>query len=238
MDQLTYAKLYATQKHGNQMYGVLHYTHHLADVESVLKKASPIPLKAFPSNCLLIDKQSKIISRYSEKEFSILEINDGNCLHSDDLFFIKALDHSQEYVKYIYQGDADLYYIRDRDENLSATDMFVAAWLHDVIEDTDTKYRDVEELFGHNVAQLVDAVTSVEGPNRKLRNAATYPKIRNAGIWAVRLKLADRIANVSNGGGSVKMYRDEYKDFRHALYTAGENEDLWFRLDNLINGCE
>jgi hypothetical protein len=236
MDQLTYAKLYATQKHGDQMYGVLHYTHHLADVERILSTHGAVPMKAFPSDWMLIDKQSKIISRYSEKEFSIIEIKNGDRFHSDDMFFIKVLDHSQECTKNIYQEDTDLYYIRDRDDNLSAMDMFVAAWLHDVIEDTDTKYRDVEELFGHNVAQLVDAVTSVEGPNRKLRNAATYPKIRNAGIWAVRLKLADRIANVSNGGGSVKMYKDEYKDFRHALYTAGENEDLWFTLDCLING--
>lgn len=224
MDQLTYAKLYATQKHGDQMYGVLHYTHHLADVERILSTHGAVPTKAFPSDWMLIDKQSKIISRYSEKEFSIIEIKNSDCFHSDDMFF------SQECT------NTDLYYIRDRDDNLSAMDMFVAAWLHDVIEDTDTKYRDVEELFGHNVAQLVDAVTSVEGPNRKLRNAATYQKIRNAGIWAVRLKLADRIANVSNGGGSVKMYKDEYKDFRHALYTAGENEDLWFTLDCLING--
>lgn len=115
--------------------------------------------------------------------------------------------------------------------------MHVAAWLHDIIEDTDVKYRDVEENFGEDVAALVQAVTSEDGPNRKIRNALTYPKIRAAGSDAIRLKLADRLANVTNGGGSTKMYAREYADFRHALFNAGDdaNSIIWLSLDYEID---
>jgi len=114
-------------------------------------------------------------------------------------------------------------------------ELLAAAWLHDVVEDTDQKLRDVEENFGEEVARLVGAVTSEPGESRKVRNALTYPKIRKAGPDAIRLKLADRIANVSAVGGSLKMYKNEYPDFRHALYVPNDgNEAMWRHLDIIM----
>lgn len=112
--------------------------------------------------------------------------------------------------------------------------MLSAAWLHDVVEDTSTKLKEVEEMFGADVARLVSAVTNEEGENRKIRAALTYPKIREAGPEAVRLKLADRIANAESGGNLVKMYKKEYVDFKRALFTSGQNEDMWKHLDTLM----
>jgi (p)ppGpp synthase/HD superfamily hydrolase len=113
-----------------------------------------------------------------------------------------------------------------------------AAWLHDVVEDfkyTQTKLKDVEEMFGDKVAALVSAVTNEEGANRKIRHALTYPKTRAGGVEAITLKLADRIANVEAGGNLVGMYKKEYDDFRRALYTPGENEDMWNHLNGLLS---
>lgn len=42
-----------------------------------------------------------------------------------------------------------------------------AALLHDVLEDTDTTYEEIEELFDKSIADLVDGVT-------KLRESAIY----------------------------------------------------------------
>lgn len=78
-------------------------------------------------------------------------------------------------------------------------DMLTAAWGHDMIEDCDVKIKDVAEMFGNRVAELISAVTNEKGDNRKIRAALTYPKIR-ATFGAVQLKLADRIANVEAGG--------------------------------------
>jgi (p)ppGpp synthase/HD superfamily hydrolase len=108
-----------------------------------------------------------------------------------------------------------------------------AAWLHDVVEDTNTKLKEIYEFFGDEVAELVGAVTNEPGPNRKIRSMLTYPKIR-AVKGATRLKLADRIANVEQGGKLVDMYRKEYEDFRRNLFVTGENEDMWKHLDGLM----
>lgn len=117
------------------------------------------------------------------------------------------------------------------------TELLIAAWLHDVVEDTDVKLRDVEENFGEEVARLVGAVTSEDGENRKIRNALTYPKIRETGPDAIRLKLADRIANVCSGGASKQMYVKEYDGFRHALRDPNDklNWKMWVRLDEEID---
>ncbi len=119
--------------------------------------------------------------------------------------------------------------------NVADENLLMASWLHDVVEDTETKLKEIEEMFGPEVARLVGAVTNEEGVNRKTRNALTYPKIRNNGEKAIRLKLADRIANVETGGNLVEMYRKEYEDFKRALYTPGQAEDMWGHLDHLLN---
>lgn len=112
-------------------------------------------------------------------------------------------------------------------------DLLTAAWLHDVCEDTETKLKEIVELFGEDVAELVDAVTKVKAENRKVSALLTYPKTRKV-IGGVTLKLADRIANVENGGKLVEMYRKEYEDFRRALYSPGKNEAMWAHLDLLL----
>ncbi len=125
-----------------------------------------------------------------------------------------------------------------RSYGVLSPDILVAAWLHDIVEDTDVKVRDIEENFGPEVAALVAAVTSEEGPNRKVRNALTYPKIRALGTDAVCLKLADRLANVKSGGGSNQMYKKEHAAFRHALYGEGDhmvNYRMWKELDDLMS---
>ena len=48
----------------------------------------------------------------------------------------------------------------------------IAAWLHDVVEDTPTLLEDVESAFGKSVAYLVDCLTDVSKPsdgNRAVR---------------------------------------------------------------------
>lgn len=112
-------------------------------------------------------------------------------------------------------------------------EMRAAAWLHDVVEDTETKIKDISELFGKEVANLVGAVTNEPGPNRKTRAALTYPKIRQSDK-AIALKLADRIANISQEGSLVEMYRKEYPEFRHGLFIPTKDQrilDMWKALD-------
>lgn len=102
--------------------------------------------------------------------------------------------------------------------------MVCAAWLHDSIEDTNTSYGDIEKRFGHDVAELVYAVTSELGRNRKERNAKTYPKLKG-NRDATILKLADRIANVEYGaanGGKNDMYAKEFPGFFAGVFDPAQ----------------
>ncbi|MCO4747344.1 MAG: HD domain-containing protein [Proteobacteria bacterium] len=118
-------------------------------------------------------------------------------------------------------------------------ELVCAAWLHDTVEDTPVRVEEVRELFGPEVAAIVDAVTTQPGPNRKARNALTYPRIV-ATPGAVTVKLADRIANVEAcwASQSYKLfrYRDEYPAFREAMRDDANLPRLvmWDHLDTLL----
>lgn len=114
--------------------------------------------------------------------------------------------------------------------------LLAAAWLHDTVEDTSTTIDDIRGEFGDDVADLVWRLTDEPGKNRKERHHLTHLKIRGR-PEAVRIKLADRIANVES---SIEqhthlrgMYREEHAAFRTDLYRENEWADMWAVLDRL-----
>lgn len=121
---------------------------------------------------------------------------------------------------------------------ITNTCVLAAAWLHDVVEDTVLTIETVKEEFGNDVANLVYAVTTEPGKNRKERNANTYPKI-NAQPEAIFIKLADRIANVEaslrDNKDKLKMYQQEFSTFKKALKQPGVADEMWIYLEELIN---
>jgi (p)ppGpp synthase/HD superfamily hydrolase len=116
--------------------------------------------------------------------------------------------------------------------------ILAAAWLHDVLEDTNTTKGDLAHHFPDEVICLVDALTDRPGANRRERNALTYPRIRKAGRDAVAIKLADRISNtivsLQDGTRFMKMYQSEYPRFRELLWVPGEHAAMW-RLLEVLN---
>ena len=112
-----------------------------------------------------------------------------------------------------------------------------AAWLHDAVEDTDVTIEEIRAEFGDDVADLVWRLTDEPGRNRRERHRKTHEKIRGSSD-AVRVKLADRIANVE---ASIEqksqlfgMYRHEHAHFQRDLYHEGEHEEMWQRLNQLL----
>ncbi|MDR1555041.1 MAG: RelA/SpoT family protein, partial [Campylobacteraceae bacterium] len=88
--------------------------------------------------------------------------------------------------------------------------MVVAALLHDVVEDTQTTVEEVEELFGNDVANIVEGLTKImeiredklapSHSNEKLMSSAmSFRKMLIASISDVRvlvIKLCDRLHNM------------------------------------------
>jgi (p)ppGpp synthase/HD superfamily hydrolase len=108
----------------------------------------------------------------------------------------------------------------------------IAAWLHDIIEDTGFTREEIEFHFGIEVSEIVWRVTDEEGANRTERHEKTYPKIRGS-VWSVFLKLQDRISNIEAGGKS-DMYLKEFPSFKAALYKAGEFDPIWEHLEIIL----
>lgn len=114
----------------------------------------------------------------------------------------------------------------------------VAAWLHDVLEDTDVTRDELESKFGSNVTELVWAVTGI-GSSRPERNEDMYGKVARYPS-AVVLKLADRIANVeaSRGTSFLSMYQAEHSNFHARLGGLLTGEEtvarMWSRLEDAI----
>ena len=95
----------------------------------------------------------------------------------------------------------------------------IAAWLHDVLEDTEAPPWDIEYAFSSYVLSLVEAVTG-RGANRRERVKNKLEKIA-AYAPAAPLALADRIVNVEKSKAHrldlFEMYRREQIAFEHAL---------------------
>ena len=119
--------------------------------------------------------------------------------------------------------------------------LLAAAWLHDTVEDTETTIDDIRREFGDDIADLVWRLTDEPGKNRKERHRLTHIKIRGR-PEAVRVKLADRIANVESALEErthlLGMYRAEHRAFRDHLWQEAEWTEMWAHLDRLLGSAQ
>jgi GTP pyrophosphokinase len=87
-------------------------------------------------------------------------------------------------------------------------DTVLAGVLHDTVEDTDATLEEIENLFGRDVAFLVDGVTKVSQARAGMRNLESYlPQTKDnlsklliavgQDVRVVIIKLADRLHNLS-----------------------------------------
>lgn len=88
--------------------------------------------------------------------------------------------------------------------------MAMAALLHDVVEDTETTIKEIESLFGHDVANLVEGLTKIDiirdaelipssSDEKLIVSALSFRKMLVASIHDVRVlvvKLCDRLHNM------------------------------------------
>ena len=128
----------------------------------------------------------------------------------------------------------------DLDGNLAVQ----CALLHDVIEDTDTTYKQVVSEFGKKVADGVFALTKDKGlPTKAERMQDSLDRIllQPKEVWMV--KLADRISNLQpppsgwySKENKIIQYREEAIEIHKALQSG--NAVLAERLQKKISAYE
>lgn len=85
-----------------------------------------------------------------------------------------------------------------------------AAFLHDTLEDTNTTYKDLQKMFGGLVASLVKELSSDPEEIEKLgKTEYLTQKMENMSNWALVIKLADRLDNLSDLKISSKKFREK-----------------------------
>ena len=125
------------------------------------------------------------------------------------------------------------------------TNVILAAYGHDLIEDTRVSFNDVVEVLGIEAADIIYAVSNEKGKTRKERaNEKYYAGIR-ATPYAVFVKLCDRIANIQYSkmtkSRMFEMYKKENDHFMKELGWNSEKSashyctKLYQHLINLLN---
>jgi (p)ppGpp synthase/HD superfamily hydrolase len=117
--------------------------------------------------------------------------------------------------------------------------MIIAAWLHDVVEDTPVTAETVASEFGREVAELVLELTKVgegEGLSRAEKHAANLEALAHISNPAKRIKMCDRIDNLNDMRGApgefVQRYLPESRNLLGVLREA--DESLGRELEALI----
>lgn len=77
-------------------------------------------------------------------------------------------------------------------------DVLQAAILHDTIEDTDTTYEELVNVFGENVANIVKDVTDDKSKRKDQRKRYQVQHIRHISAEAKLVKLADKLYNTKD----------------------------------------
>jgi len=75
-------------------------------------------------------------------------------------------------------------------------DTIVAAWLHDTVEDTDTTLEEIKQIFGANVAGIVDEVTDDPNLDKAAQQAAQITSAPTKSQSAAMVKAADQMSNM------------------------------------------
>jgi guanosine-3',5'-bis(diphosphate) 3'-pyrophosphohydrolase len=117
-------------------------------------------------------------------------------------------------------------------------EVLAAALLHDTLEDTNTTHDEIEIVFGHEIANIVAECSDDKRLTKQERKQAQIDHAGKLSPKAKLVKLADKIANVSDidgappAGWSLERKR-EYFDWAKAVVDRlrGTHAALEARFD-------
>lgn len=106
-------------------------------------------------------------------------------------------------------------------------ELIMAAVLHDTIEDTNTTEKELEDLFGTRVKDIVMELTHEKG-----ENGYYFPRLKTAD--AIMIKLLDRASNVSRMNAWDEKRRKQYlnktdKLFLKSRYITEDQIEKYFQ---------
>lgn len=133
--------------------------------------------------------------------------------------------HCREVANMVWERTSDVY----------ATQ---AAWMHDLLEDTQIKRLTIADRFGPKVAQLVGEVTDVSKPsdgNRARRKEIDRWHLADASPLGKTIKLADLISNTRSIRDHDPQFAKVYLAEKRLLLPLlkGGDADLYVKAEEL-----
>lgn len=120
-------------------------------------------------------------------------------------------------------------------------DIIIAALLHDTVEDTDATLEDIQEQFGHNVADIVQGCTDDKSLPKAQRKLLQIEKVRDGPAGVKLVKLSDKLDNCQEIWSAPPVGWSRERAMGYALWSSvvceqarGLNVELDRRLDALF----
>ena len=126
-------------------------------------------------------------------------------------------------------------------------DQAIAAFLHDMVEDTDVTVAEIQVEFGKTVAEIVDACTDATKAEKDAEKKAQADKNKTDEWWARKSKyleklkkktmkdssvlvaLADKTYNAENTAADLRSKNDDEREEVWSKFNAGEEQQKnWY----------
>jgi (p)ppGpp synthase/HD superfamily hydrolase len=130
-------------------------------------------------------------------------------------------------------------------KNLGMTneDVMCAAWLHDILEDTNTTFDEIEQRFGDKVAVLVLSLSKDMSLSKAKQEEQYVKQLKNASFNAKVIKLCDISANLKDIKHATLSKTKKVKTVRKIMHYLNaikpelvNNKDQIPGITSLING--
>lgn len=172
---------------------------------------------------------------------SVNELYNNDITKEENIDKSKKVESALEYATKMHKGqyrhDGTEYiahpirvanYVKEYKTSSHLEDLYIAALLHDVLEDTKATYYDIINLFGIQVASLVLELTNDEDLLKELGKTKYLElKMKNMSSWALTIKLCDRLDNTCDLICSDEGFRNKYiKDTIEIINYIIENRSL------------
>lgn len=107
----------------------------------------------------------------------------------------------------------------------SDEELIAAAYLHDVLEDTDVTEAELEKAFGSRILSLVMSETEDKSLSWKERKQATIDHLRTAGREEKILVLGDKLSNMRS---TARDYMAEGETVWHRFNEKRRESHQWY----------
>jgi (p)ppGpp synthase/HD superfamily hydrolase len=122
-------------------------------------------------------------------------------------------------------------------------DVLCAAWLHDIIEQTDVTFDQINEKFGRKTAIIVLSLTKDKNISRKHSEEQYVNQLKNANLQTKIIKLCDISANMRDLADAPISKTQKNKQMRKISHyleiirtEISENRSEYTKIEEMIDG--